>query len=274
MRSSASSAAADPAWRRWLRRGVTAILLATLVFHALAVARLAGDPRFAPMVDRTQAELAAAIDRALARKIDAAWVAARIGAGLDASPRDWASIDMAREEALALGIPLPAALADRLDAAEAEDRGTLASARACWGCILDPATCPLSAEMLCSVAVDLTPVGDVTALGRAALAWQAGEPVDRIDAGLAIVGLAATAGALVTAGSTLSVKAGAGFLRAARRAGRWGPPSPPVWRGWPTGWSTGGGCRWTRPTGPGSCGRWTGRSWTRWGRLPPIWAGP
>lgn len=222
MRYWASSAAAEPRWRRVLRRGLTAVLILGVALNGLAAWRTATDPRFAPLVERGTAEFRARLDRALAAEIDDDWIAGRVEAGLSTTPRDWVLIDMAREESATRGLPLPEALAARLARAEAAERSALAAAEACIGCVLWPAACPVSGAMLCNIAVEVTPVGDVRSLVRGGIAWQAGDPVDRIDVALATVGLAATAGTLVTAGTSYAVKAGAGIAKVARAAGTLG----------------------------------------------------
>ena len=66
---------------------------------------------------------------------------------------------------------------------------------------------------------ELSPLGDANALRRAGAAWARGEPVDRVEAGLAAVGLGATAAILASGGTSAAVKAGASLLRMARRMG-------------------------------------------------------
>lgn len=125
-----------------------------------------------------------------------------------------------------------------LDLAEtrqvAVDPATLAAARAltgadrpwwtvasdCAHCAVSLTTCRSLTEItLCAVPVELSPIGDVTAISRAGMAYAAGEEIDKLDMSLGLVGLAATGAVLVSGGSSLTVKAGASAVRMARRLG-------------------------------------------------------
>ncbi|THD84897.1 hypothetical protein E7811_04020 [Aliigemmobacter aestuarii] len=68
--------------------------------------------------------------------------------------------------------------------------------------------------------MDLTPVGDLAGILRAAKEYLAGRPVDEVDLALSIVGVGATALVIVTGGSSAAVKAGAGLAKVARGMGR------------------------------------------------------
>ena len=67
------------------------------------------------------------------------------------------------------------------------------------------------------------PAGDINALRQEGWAFATGAEVDELNAGLAIVGLGATATLLVTGGGSATAKAGATALRVARRIGALSP---------------------------------------------------
>ena len=95
-----------------------------------------------------------------------------------------------------------------------------ATAAACTVCMADIATCPSAALLgACAIPFELSPLGDLAALRRAGLAWWSDEEIDALDAGLAAIGLGATGAIVLSGGSSLTVKAGAGMLRTARRMG-------------------------------------------------------
>ena len=104
------------------------------------------------------------------------------------------------------------ALRARADAALAV--GMLDTLSDCGTCMRDVTACPsLSLIAACTLPFELSPAGDAAALIRQGGTWATGGDPDGIEAALATLGLAATAGTLVTAGSSLSIKGAATTLR-------------------------------------------------------------
>lgn len=66
---------------------------------------------------------------------------------------------------------------------------------------------------------DLTVWGDVRDLGREAVHWARGEPVDRFMVNLAGIGIVATGATYAAFGTPLTLRAGISVLKGARRAG-------------------------------------------------------
>ena len=98
--------------------------------------------------------------------------------------------------------------------------GVIARSAACGACAIDVTACDTLAHIgACALPFELTPAGDLNALRRAGSAYLSGDDVDRLDVGLAIVGLGATGAVLATSGSSYSLKAGTSLLRMARRLG-------------------------------------------------------
>ena len=107
--------------------------------------------------------------------------------------------------------------AARLDRASS---GLFARTTACGACAVNIEGCETLAQLgACALPFELTPAGDVNALRRAGLAYASGAEVDRLDVGLALVGLGATGAVLATGGTSYTLKAGASVLRLARRMG-------------------------------------------------------
>ncbi len=161
------------------------------------------------------ADVSLTLERMVRRTASPAWLEAALAEAVAAEDAERA--EMLVELAGDLGRDVDTA-ATRALMAEAD--GWTASAAGCAACMIDVATCPSVAQLaVCAVPFELSPLGDANALRRAAYAWSVGEEVDRLDAGLALVGLGATAAILVSGGSSATVKAGAGLLRLARRMG-------------------------------------------------------
>lgn len=73
-----------------------------------------------------------------------------------------------------------------------------------------------------ATASDLTVWGDVRDLGREALHWARGEPVDRLMVDLAGAGIAVTGATYAAFGAPLTLRAGLSVIKGARRAGAMG----------------------------------------------------
>ncbi|WP_422071895.1 hypothetical protein [Tranquillimonas rosea] len=174
---------------------------------------LATHPFAQPFVERGSHEIDLAVDAALARQVDADWIARRLERELSEADLEGArqTAALARQRDL----PIAPEQAAALDALERAETGLAA----CAGCAADPATCPdLDLVLKCNLPVELTPLGDIGALARAGRDWATGDEIDRVDVALATAGLSASALALVSGGSSLTVKAGSATLRTARRA--------------------------------------------------------
>lgn len=191
------------------------LLIWSLASVALTGWMLARNPFAAPLVDRGLAEARLALDRAVAARATPDWLIPRLRAALDAGDRSMVQMlsDLARDQ----GTPLPADLRARTDAAL--DVGVVQTLSDCGACMRDVTACPsLTLVAACTLPFELSPAGDAAALIRQGGTWATGGDPDGIEAALATLGLAATAGTLVTAGSSLSLKGAATTLRVARRA--------------------------------------------------------
>ncbi|MBS9476114.1 hypothetical protein KIP89_03235 [Ancylobacter sp. VKM B-3255] len=78
------------------------------------------------------------------------------------------------------------------------------------------------ASLAGSVAGDLTVWGDVRDLGRQAIHWARGEPVDEFMVALAGVGIVATGATYAAFGAPLTLRAGLSVVKGARRVGALG----------------------------------------------------
>lgn len=180
------------------------------------------NPFAAPLVERTAAEARAAFTRAMALRVTPDWLIPRLEAAVEADAPD--DIVLYRQIAAEHGVAIPADLAARADAVLAAHDGVIAATADCARCAWDIASCPtLTMIGACALPVELSPLGDLNALRRAAADWAAGEEVDRLDLGLALVGLAATGAVVVSGGGTATAKIGATTIRMARRMGALSP---------------------------------------------------
>ena len=176
---------------------------------------LSSNPLAAPLVERSAADLSLTLERMVRRTATEEWLSAAMAEAVAAEDAERAEMLVGLAEDLGRDVDTVAA---RALIEEAE--GWTATVAGCGTCMLDIATCPsLSQLTFCAVPFELSPAGDLNALRRAAFAWTSGGEVDALDAGLALVGLGATAAILVTGGSSATVKAGTGLLRLARRMG-------------------------------------------------------
>lgn len=190
-------------------------LIATMAASLWQAVTLARDPMFAPLAERSAAEIAAATDQMMAREATPERLAARIEKRLVEDPRNWVVLKALREVAAERALPLPDDLRDRLAEAEARDERMATGLKACMACFWNTATCSLGNVLVCKAPEVLTPLGDVAGLARAGVAQATGGDLDEVDLGLSVVGLGATALTLGTGGSSYMVKLGAGTARVA-----------------------------------------------------------
>jgi hypothetical protein len=126
------------------------------------------------------------------------------------------ALTTATDQSVTLPRPLMERALVQAEAAESPGRRLTECAACAW----DIADCTSVAQIAaCALPVEITPLGDLNALRRAAADYAAGDAVDQVDLGLALAGLAATGAIVVTAGGSATIKAGATALRLARRAG-------------------------------------------------------
>lgn len=203
---------------RWLAQIVLAVLfvgsLGLLVNSAI---RIAQDPLVRPFVDSSIEQIAASSDRAMAHAATKERIATRLRELLADQPRNWLAINAVEGVALERGVALPSDLIGLRDALWDEDSGFFKGARDCATCAWDAGSCTLSNALICNAPISLSPVGDLIGVSRAGFDWITGNDVDRIDLGLSIIGLGATGAVLISGGSSLTLKLGAGTILMARR---------------------------------------------------------
>ncbi|WP_112321839.1 hypothetical protein [Oceanibium sediminis] len=199
----------------WAARLLRLSAILTLV---VALAMLARTPLGQVYAERSLPEFQRALDRVIGTEFDGPWARDTLARALDAEPVDWVLIDSTMEIVRARALPLDPALDARLSAARARDRGVLGQSKNCAACAAGLPGCRMSDGLVCALAVEVTPIGDVRALSAETRAWMNGDPVDKVNVALAGVGLGATLAILVTAGSSASVKGGVAVIRVARRA--------------------------------------------------------
>ncbi len=171
-------------------------------------------PFAAPYRIKTEAELTVALDRALNRDATPAIFEARIDSALNAGEADEAVAILRLADARRIAVT-PDRRA-RIAEAEALAEGW----SACLACAINADDCPdLTRVAACNLPIEMTPIGDAKAITRALADHMAGREIDKIDLSLGVVGLASTAGVLMSGGSSVTIKAGATALRVARKTG-------------------------------------------------------
>ena len=209
---------------RALARGLLLLALAgSLAGTTLMAVRIASDPLITPLAAAAADQIVAATDRMLGEAATPETLRAHIGNRLAEEPRNWLALDALVALAAERAIPLPEDLTDAVQIAREDDHGYYATVASCAACAYDPADCSLSQVLICQAPIALSPIGDITGITRAGVAYATGTEVDQIDLALSVVGLGATAAVLASGGSSVVVKAGAGLAKLARRMGRLSP---------------------------------------------------
>jgi hypothetical protein len=193
------------------------LLLLAAANAAAALWVLSRNPFAAPIVERTEEQLALAFERAMLREATPERLIPRLEAAVAAGDRD--RTGMLAEFALRRGVPIPPETAAAAHALLAPP-GMVEAALDCGACAWDVRDCATLKQMAaCALPLELTPAGDMNALRRQAAAWLAGEEVDGIETGLAVAGLGATGLVAFTGGTSYVLKTGASAARVARRMG-------------------------------------------------------
>lgn len=206
-------------FKRNVRRVLTAILIVSLAFSSMSFWRIAKSPTVFLVVERGQREIIAKFEAAMAEHATAPEINLKLQVLIEESPRNWIEIDALLSVARERELLIDAEIESQIGTARNEDFGWLKASGKCLKCSWDPALCDLSAALLCQVPVAFTPIGDVAGVIRGGMDYQAGRDVDEIDVILSVVGLTAVAAAFATGGSSLVVKAGAGFTKLLNRVG-------------------------------------------------------
>jgi hypothetical protein len=176
------------------------------------------NPLAAPLAERGADGIRLAVERALRAQATPGWTEEALARAVAAGDADRAAMLLGLADDL--DVPLAPEARARAEAPLAGDGGWAARTGDCLICMADVARCPsLRLVAACALPFEMTPLGDANALRRQGMAWAMGDEVDRLEAGLALVGLGATGAAVLTGGTSLTVKAGAGLLRMARRMG-------------------------------------------------------
>ncbi len=176
-------------------------------------------------IDREVSEIKHRVQLQLLESATPEHIAQRLQSALEPVPADWEGIDLLREFSAENNVVLTQSLLNQINARETVERGEDDSfATACYRCMKDSDSCPISLATSCDLAVELTPVGDVRSISTAFTDWLADRPVDTFETGLATVGLAASVGSIFTAGTTYSIKVGTSTIKVARRIGSIGKP--------------------------------------------------
>ena len=189
----------------------------TLLTGGGALWSLSQHPFVEPMVERTTADARQALERAMAREVTLEWITPRLETAIATEDRD--EVEMLAGLAVKYGVPLSQEMWAEIDAAR-EPPGIAERAYDCAACAVDIHSCQTIGQIgACALPFEMTVAGDLNALRRQATAAIAGEEVDKLEAGLALVGVGATLAVVASGGSSVVVKAGATILRVARRMG-------------------------------------------------------
>jgi hypothetical protein len=198
---------------RWLYRlALLLLLLGSLFLGYRSVTEIARNPALTPLVTRGADELAAVADRLMADGATPERLAALMSRRLSESPRNWIALEALAEVHAEKGLPLPAGY----QAAWDEDSGIFANTGACLSCAWDIGNCSLSTALICKAPILLTPVEDLRGISKAGVDYASGVDVDRLDLGLSVAGLSATALIVASGGTSASIKGGTALVRLAR----------------------------------------------------------
>ncbi|WAC26037.1 hypothetical protein [Ancylobacter sp. SL191] len=163
-----------------------------------------------------QDDAARLADLQLAGVLDAGRVEAEIATALDRDDTELATSFLELADSRHLPV------SEELRARVAASGGAVPRAARDFGLGLVTGEVDSQASLAGSIAGDLTVWGDVRDLGRQAIHWARGEPVDEFMVALAGAGIVATGATYVAFGAPLTLRAGLSVVKGARRAGALG----------------------------------------------------
>ena len=172
------------------------------------------------LVARSVSEISGAYTKLVNRELSQKALEQRIQQELSADDRNWTLLQSLREIADHQDFELSQQTEELWAAVSSEDHSLLNASKDCMQCMWNSEACVSSAAMICGLALNFTPIGDVAGLTRASVALATGEDVDEIDVALSAVGIGATAmvfSPAVVAG--VPTKIGAGLLKFANLSG-------------------------------------------------------
>jgi len=210
--------------RKTARFILTIAMIVSFGFTVFNLNLLWRNPTVTLLVERAKDDLAISIEKQLSAHVSLESIELRLSELLDEQPRNWLAIEAVEGIAVDQGIVIGSDLQTRRDAAYDEEHGFLIATGKCLACAWNPASCDLSAILLCRAPVDLTPVGDIVGVIRESKHYVFGEEVDMFELGLSTVGLASAVLIPITGGTSASIKIGASIAKTARRMGRISDP--------------------------------------------------
>lgn len=203
--------------RLWLVRGLR---ISTIITAIAAIWLAMVTPASRIWIDAGADLIEARVARVLETEFDQDWLDSTLKEEILKPQINWVLVDSTMEIARSKKmIPSPN-IVKGLEIVNRRDRGTLGKIDNCRACAMGESSCRMADGMVCAIGIELTPIGDARALIEEGHHYVNGEEVDQISVTLAGVGLGATMAILVSGGSSLTVKSGAGLLKIARRAGR------------------------------------------------------
>lgn len=199
----------------WLQRGLLASALLTLIWTGYQAWR---NPFVETVVTRSAQELREAVWVRVEQKFDQAELNARLRRALAQDPVAWTEIDLALALAERFALEPDPELASAVATARVAARRPAALVGDCFRGIFGLDLGQGLTEASCAGVSEITSVGDIKSIVRAAGAAANGQPVDRFDLGLGIAGLALTGATLVSAGTAAPAKAGVVTIKMAKRS--------------------------------------------------------
>ncbi len=199
------------------------LMIGSFGFAVFNVVVLWQNPTATVLVDRAEKEIAARIEKQLLVEATQENMEARVTVLLGETPRNWLVIEAIEAIAQTREIRFSPALQVERAATYDEDHGFLAASGKCLACMQNPASCELSAVLLCRAPIDLTPAGDIIGVVKESKNLLFGEEVDMFELGLSTIGLGATVLAPLTGGTSASIKMGTSIVKTAKRMGRLSP---------------------------------------------------
>lgn len=202
-----------------LRKFVAFVLSASLlVFSAYKGHELWSNPVAQFLVEASVEQIEKNVASLQAKHLTKAHVEGFLLDELNKPEMDWIVLDSVLKGVEDRALSINPEILASVEHARSKEFSVKNQAFSCGQCAWDPLKCPHTAVMVCGMAVNISPTGDLLGLSRAGYAWASGEEIDKVDAALSAVGLGAAVATVASGGAAAPIKGGVGLVKFAHKA--------------------------------------------------------
>ena len=171
------------------------------------------------LVANSKSEIEKRLNKFTLSKVTESKLEQKISSELSVKNRNWVIIQSLQNIALNNKYDISDELSEKIKVLYNKDHSLKKNLISCSQCALNSQNCDSSIALICGITIEMTSIGDIMSISRAGVDYVKGDPIDKIDVALSIIGISANGLALTSGGSLLPLKAGSSFLKIAYLSG-------------------------------------------------------